>query len=710
MPRLGRLREWLLESPWPLTAAVALLVALPIIVQGELSAQDARARVHADQLALTQRIAEQAAATLNDALVRIRDEVGVIGIRPVTGKPTPLITALQNNDLPAVQAQLLSLQSVLGQGVVQVTDEKGVVLVDSLAGSVGKPVGFLDPTNATTPLLISDPFKGPDLAGANRGGTAPIFPNIRVDAYLDKAWVGFGAHLRVTVSPARIATGTLQPLFGSVDELYIIGKDGQLILRKTKAFGIDDEFLRDMSASPVVMAARGKKATNFDADDPLGRGTRLVGAATLADLGWLAIAEQTIGPIEADLEAALAQQRAIRLVLIGLLLGGAYLAARGAVQVEHQRAQLIETNKQLAHASAAKSSFLASVSHELRTPMNAILGFTDALLAGVDGPLNDEQRASLGWVQRGGQDLLGLINEILDLSKIEAGKLVITPEPFDPRELLETIVAQHRSLAAAKSIRLSWRDAGLPAEIVLDRQRTRQILVNLCGNALKFTEAGEVEIVGSGAPGGRVRFEVRDTGPGIPADQIEAIFEEFRQVEGTVGGTGLGLPISRRLARLMGGDLSLTTELGQGSTFTILLPADIRIPIAPSLITGDAQRTGRLVLAIDDDRSFGPLLEKMLDGKPYRVVAPQPTEAAAEARRLRPDVITLDVLMPERGGADILRELRSDPATRDIPVIVISVMDASESPSDVQAHLTKPLRKDRLLRALEEVEHVTLKA
>ena len=177
--------------------------------------------------------------------------------------------------------------------------------------------------------------------------------------------------------------------------------------------------------------------------------------------------------------------------------------------------RLGETNASLERASQAKSQFLANVSHELRTPMTAILGFTDAVLAGVDGPLNPDQEASLRWVQRGGQDLLGLINEILDLSKIEAGKLTLDIEPFDPRELVETVVAQHRSLAAQKGIRFGWHDAGTPAEVVLDRQRVRQILVNLVGNALKFTEAGEVEVTSAGIDDARLHVAVRDTGPGI---------------------------------------------------------------------------------------------------------------------------------------------------------------------------------------------------
>ena len=193
--------------------------------------------------------------------------------------------------------------------------------------------------------------------------------------------------------------------------------------------------------------------------------------------------------------------------------------------------QLGETNASLERASEAKSRFLANVSHELRTPMTSILGFTDAVLAGVDGPLNPDQEESLRWVQRGGLDLLGLINEILDLSKIEAGKLTLDVEPFDPRELVETVVAQHRSLAAQKGIRFGWHDAGTPAEVVLDRQRVRQILVNLVGNALKFTEAGEVEVTSARTDDARLHVAVRDTGPGISPEQQDVIFEEFQQVE-----------------------------------------------------------------------------------------------------------------------------------------------------------------------------------
>ena len=366
--------------------------------------------------------------------------------------------------------------------------------------------------------------------------------------------------------------------------------------------------------------------------------------------------------------------------------------------------RLTATNASLTRASKAKSQFLASVSHELRTPMNAILGFTDALLAGVDGPLNDEQRASLGWVQRGGRDLLGLINEILDLSKIEAGKLTIEAQPFDPRELVESVVAQHRSLAAQKEIRLGWEDAGAPDEVILDRQRVRQVLVNLIGNALKFTDAGEVTAVADGAAEGRLHVAVRDTGPGIAPDQHAVIFEEFGQGGGDAPGTGLGLAIGRRLARAMGGEVTVESDVGQGSTFHLILPLDCR---AAATVTDDPTVAEvaigeRLVLSVDDDPSVAPLLRKMLANHGYHVVASSALSAVADARRLLPEAIILDILMPDKRGDDILAELKADPATSAIPVIVLTVVERGDVPSIADAHVGKPLRKAALLQALAD--------
>ena len=366
--------------------------------------------------------------------------------------------------------------------------------------------------------------------------------------------------------------------------------------------------------------------------------------------------------------------------------------------------RLGETNASLERASEAKSRFLANVSHELRTPMTAILGFTDAVLAGVDGPLNPEQETSLRWVQRGAQDLLGLINEILDLSKIEAGKLTLDVAPFDPRELLEAVVAQHRSLAAQKGIRFGWRDEGSPVDVVLDRQRVRQILVNLLGNALKFTEAGEVQVVSARTDDGRYRIEVRDTGPGIAADQQDEIFEEFHQAEATAPGTGLGLPISRRLARAMGGDVTFQSEPGRGSTFSLDLPLDCRpTPVGSTDLPPPATPAGeRVLLCVDDDPSVVHVLQKMVTGRGYRVVAAQSARIAVEdARRGKPVAILIDVRRQGRDALDVLRQLKRDEATRAIRLIVLSSTDG-HPPDGVDGSLTKPVQQDRLLRMLDD--------
>lgn len=384
-------------------------------------------------------------------------------------------------------------------------------------------------------------------------------------------------------------------------------------------------------------------------------------------------------------------------------------SARLALLFSQQRTlarRLTQTNLSLVRASQAKSKFLASVSHELRTPMNAILGFTEALLAGMDGPLNDAQKASLGWVQRGARDLLGLINEILDLSKIESGKLLIEAQPFAPGELVEAVVAQHRSLAAQKGLTLTWRDTGAPAEVVQDRQRVRQILSNLLGNALKFTERGRVDVEVGSTADGSLRLLVHDTGPGIPVEEQDEIFEEFRSGNSEAPGTGLGLAISRRLARAMGGDVSVRSSPGQGSAFLVVLPVTYRPAAAGAgeVVEGTAAGGGRVLLSVDDDPSVAPLLSKMLGGDGYRVLASEgPRTAVEDVRRIRPFAVLLDALMPGRSGTEVLLELKADPDLRDIPVVFVSVVDVTDVPAEADGYVGKPIRREDLLRVLDQL-------
>jgi len=242
---------------------------------------------------------------------------------------------------------------------------------------------------------------------------------------------------------------------------------------------------------------------------------------------------------------------------------------------------------------------------------------------------------------------------------------------------------------------------------VLDRQRVRQVLVNLVGNALKFTQQGEVEVETGGASDGQLHVAVRDTGPGIAPEAHEAIFEEFRQAAGSAGssGIGLGLAISRRLARVMGGEITLKSEPGKACVFLLTLPLESRVALTDVVAREPAQALNgdRVLLSVDDDPSVAPLLQKMLAEHGYRVVAASSAASAvAEARQLHPTAILLDVLMPEHDGRDILRELKADEATREIPVIVISVVEPSEVPDLADGHVNKPVRKGPLLEVLEE--------
>jgi signal transduction histidine kinase/CheY-like chemotaxis protein len=690
-----RALEWLLAQPWRLMLVVGILAGIPVVLVGEASAQDTRDRIRSNEIRLGAEAAERASDLAGAQLTVVRDQItgaaGNVGLKAAVDQRDVRALATFARDFKSVTSREVSRLIVLDASDVVLAHEP---INDSLVGTSMRDERIrVDRAGFYSQVFTDESSAGPAMF---------VWTNVVHNNFVVGRLV---AQVDLRFIPSWLTASR-----SGAQEVYVLDERGRLVGQASGAIrGADQNALRDLSRTPIVARALAGEQVSQEATDPLGGARRILSTAPVRDTGWQVVGARDPEAAEREIDIALLQLQLSRGVIVLLLLGGSYLLAGAAGALVRQRRALGESNAQLARASQAKSQFLASVSHELRTPMNAILGFTEALLGGVDGPLNSEQRASLTWVQRGGQDLLALINEILDLSKIEAGKLNIDPQAFRPHDLVESVCAQYRSLAAQKGIHLGWRDEGLPESVVLDPQRTRQILVNLCGNAVKFTTSGDVEIVGSGASEGRLVLAVRDTGPGIATAQQELIFEDFRQAEGTIGGTGLGLAISRRLARLMGGDVSLQSEPGRGSTFTIRLPVDCRTNVAAESGASLDARASAVLLAVDDDPSVAPLLEKMLAGRGYRVVsAASPGTALAEARRLRPSVITLDVLMPERDGRDVLRELREDPETKAIPIIVLSVVDQADVPAGADAHLTKPLRKDRLLRALEDVVPATI--
>ncbi|MBW2401155.1 MAG: response regulator, partial [Deltaproteobacteria bacterium] len=359
--------------------------------------------------------------------------------------------------------------------------------------------------------------------------------------------------------------------------------------------------------------------------------------------------------------------------------------------------------------------FLANMSHELRTPMNAILGYSEMLMEDAEDEGNEDSAADLKKIHSAGEHLLSLINDVLDLSKIEAGKMDLYLETFEIPQLVDEVATTVDGLVKKNDNRLTVEvDASL-TEMRADVTKVRQALLNLLSNAAKFTHEGEIRLVAKAAQEDGenwLRISVSDSGIGIPPEKLDHVFEEFSQADERTsrdyGGTGLGLPISRRFCRMMGGDILVESSLGEGSTFTIRLPIAVAdeeaiVEDAPAAVTPvpDAERT---VLVIDDDPNALDLLGRTLQGAGVRVVtASNGREGLRLARSLLPVAITLDVMMPGMDGWEVLRELKADRGTRDIPVIMVTMTDDRSLGYALGAteFLTKPVQRNQLVQLLD---------
>jgi PAS domain S-box-containing protein len=368
-------------------------------------------------------------------------------------------------------------------------------------------------------------------------------------------------------------------------------------------------------------------------------------------------------------------------------------------------------NREVERATKLKSKFLASMSHELRTPLNAIVGFSELLAEGTPGQLNDKQRRFVEHIKQGSAHLLQLINDILDLSKIEAGQLELRCEDFNVADALPEVLSTIRPLAMAKNIQVQ-QTVPTQAPIHADRVRFKQIMYNLLSNAVKFTPKGGTISIDCSEAGSHVSLSVTDTGIGIRPEDQRMIFEEFRQVEGSSAaaqqGTGLGLAITRRLVEQQGGKISVQSEPGKGSKFTFTLPAGANasaaaphVPLHPTATTSLGKP---LILIVDDEVPARELISSYLDPEYRTASAASGAEAIKKARELRPDAITLDVLMSEGNGFETLVALRKDPETAAIPVIIVSIVDQKQVGFALGAadYLVKPIRKPLLLETIRK--------
>ncbi|HEX4096793.1 MAG TPA: response regulator, partial [Caulobacteraceae bacterium] len=396
--------------------------------------------------------------------------------------------------------------------------------------------------------------------------------------------------------------------------------------------------------------------------------------------------------------------------------------------------------RELEQASRYKSDFLANMSHELRTPLNSLLILSKLLSDNPKGNLSDEQVQFARTIQSSGNDLLTLINDILDLSKIEAGHIEVRPEAVSLQRLASDLRKTFDPIAADRGLTFAIDIAkDSPPAITTDRQRLEQILKNLLSNAFKFTEKGGVDLAVARAGEG-LSLAVSDSGIGISPEQHQAIFEAFRQADGAInrkyGGTGLGLSISRQLARLLGGHISLESQPGKGSKFTVSIPlaydpAEVapraapappasagapapsprpRPSPAPSPVDDDREHletTRRILLVVEDDRTFAGIVRDLAREVGFQcLVAGTAEEALDLAKRFRPSALVLDVGLPDQSGLAVLDRLKRDDATRHIPIHVVSATDHAQTALSLGAvgYLVKPVKREDLAQALQSLE------
>lgn len=377
-------------------------------------------------------------------------------------------------------------------------------------------------------------------------------------------------------------------------------------------------------------------------------------------------------------------------------------------------AELDERTDYLQRASEIKTRFLSNMTHEFRTPLNSILGLARILIDRLDGPLSDEQEKQVTFIQKAADSLSELVNDLLDLAKVEAGKIVVRSDEFAVRDLFGALRGMLRPLLAQNSsVSLVFEEPSADLRLHTDESKISQILRNFISNALKYTEKGEVRVSAARASGNTLVFSVVDTGIGIAPEDQERVFEEFSQIESPLQarhkGTGLGLPLSRKLAGLLGGSIHVKSALGMGSTFHAIVPALYKGPAEASLIPElslklDPSRAP--VMVVEDNREAMFIYDRYLKRTRYQVVPARTLKQAREwLRSLRPAAIVLDLLLETEMSWNFLLELKAEESTKDIPILVVTMIENEKRALHLgaDAFCLKPPDRQWLLAKLDQL-------
>ena len=674
-----------LASPLRTVLAALVLVALPVglIAAAAVDATDQRAR--AEKLAQADLAATRAAERVDSILAHLEEGLVAFAATPAVQD------AVATRSTAAAARALEGVEPLLPEEALRIflLDREGVLLGIQPAAPelIGQSYAFRDYFVGVSRQWR--PYVSETFITAVQGTPPAVAIAVPV---ADPAGLPIGA-LTVAIDLERAGTVWFARLQASFEDIYLVDRNG-LVITHAAAPGADTR--RDMSSDASVRAAASGARVRALVDDFAGLGPMLVASAPVGTTGW----QLFIVDPPARLQSAIAPLRnvlgAVSLALIALVIAAALAISFAVRRLVGQRQRLASVNAALEVAGRHKSEFLANMSHELRTPLNAILGFSELLAEQLRPVANERQQRYLANIHSAGSHLLGLIDDVLDLSKVEAGRVELRRESSSLHALAEPVISTTR--AAADAARIQFDSAIETATVDVDVGRVRQILYNLLSNAVKFTPVHGRVSLRVWTDGHDLHAEISDSGIGIPADRQARLFGAFERVNedrSGASGTGLGLALTKRLTELHGGALSFESRLNEGTTFHVAFPGVVA-----------TSASGERVLVVEDDPRSADLTLAITAAAGLRTEVATSVDAALSAALREPPIaVLLDLQLANERGETVLRELQAGSATRQIPIAIVSAEadDGYSRHLGADEYFQKPIDRERLSAWLARV-------